>query len=75
MNENFVRVLIVEDGSSDLRNYSHVTVWADRGNATAIEGVPGVYKVDANDIRYSVYIDPRYDLQSVLARIREILGG
>ena len=75
MSKKPAKVLIVEDSGLDLRNLYHVTVWADRGNAIAIEGVPGVYKVEAKDIRYSVYIDPRYDLQAVLAQIREALGG
>ena len=56
-----------------LESFSNLLVWADKGAKEVMESIPGVAEVHLTSINnnYVVFLDPRYDRQSLIDEIEE----
>lgn len=59
------------------RRFLHLDVWGASGRAEFLRAIPGVALVQVKPIssHYWVWLDPRYDRPTVIARIRESFEG
>lgn len=57
------------------RRFLHLDVWGASGRAEFLRDIPGVslVQVKPQSSNYWIWLDPRYDRPTVIARIRETL--